>query len=139
MVVSTTLQHALRALGCLSALEPGESVFGRDLAELAEVPVSYLSKILHTLGKAGLVDAVRGVHGGYQLARPAAEITLRQVFEAIEPGAMTTCVLHGQRPCSNEAACPIHPRWRAVREAFDVFLDESTVQDIAPNLDPAQA
>ena len=133
MVISTTLQHAMRALGHLATLEPEQSIFGRDLANATAVPVSYLSKIMVVLGRAGLVTATRGLHGGYRLSRPANEITVRQVFEALEPGAAdSVCFLHGRRQCSHQDACSIHQRWKLVRDAFDTFLDSSTIADVAP-------
>ena len=134
-MISTTIQHSLRALGHLSRLEPGESMVGHKLAEHAEVPASYLSKILRTLVRSGLVEATRGLHGGYRLARPAGEITLRQVVESLEPETLeAVCFLHGKKPCSNQQACPIHERFQKVREASVAFLANSTLEDLAPAL-----
>src|SRR5690349_4716071 len=64
-MLSTTSEYALRALTRLAAAPDGESMLGRDLAEQAGIPANYLSKIMWTLGNAGLIDATRGNHGGY--------------------------------------------------------------------------
>jgi Rrf2 family protein len=136
-MISATIQHALRALGQLSLLNDEEFLLGRDLAALADVPASYLSKILRTLGKAGLVEATRGLNGGYRLARPAHEITLRQVVAALEPDTLeAVCFLHGKRPCTKQDACPIHEQYLTVREEFDRFLATSTLADVAPGVAP---
>ena len=133
-MISTTVQHAMRAMAQLSRLPDGECVLGRDIAERADVPVSYLSKILGSLGRSGLVEATRGMHGGYRLARPASEITLRQIVESLEPDTLEpVCFLKGKRPCSNQNACPIHQQFLAVRQSFEAFLANSTLEDLEPH------
>lgn len=73
-MLTTTSEYALRALTHLTRLPKGGSMLGRQLAEGAGIPANYLSKILWTLGNAGIIDATRGNHGGYRLKRSAGEI-----------------------------------------------------------------
>ena len=135
-MISITVQHAFRALSCLAHRDPAELVPGRELAREADVPLSYLSKILKTLGRAGLVDAARGLHGGYRLAQPACEIRLESILAALEPEALDpVCFLHAQHQCSNQSACPVHARWKKVRETYTTFLREATLEELSPTLE----
>lgn len=69
-MLSSTTHHALRAMAILAASTTGhEPVLGRDLSAGAGVPLTYLSKILVSLAKAGFLQASRGPKGGYRLAR----------------------------------------------------------------------
>src|SRR5215471_1965372 len=68
-MLTTTSEHALRALTYLARLPEGSSILGRELAKEASIPANYLSKILWTLGNAGIIDATRGSGGGYRLRR----------------------------------------------------------------------
>src|SRR5215813_3901044 len=83
-MLSATSEYALRALTRLAAAAEGESMLGRDLAEQAGIPANYLSKIMWTLGNAGIIDATRGNGGGYRLKRGAADIRLFEVVDLFE-------------------------------------------------------
>ncbi|NIV85762.1 MAG: Rrf2 family transcriptional regulator, partial [Actinobacteria bacterium] len=82
---SSTATYAVRALAHLAERPADEAILGRDLAELADVPANYLSKILLILKRAGMVEATRGMGGGYRLSRPATEVSLGEVFELFDP------------------------------------------------------
>ena len=135
-MISATVQHALRALGQLSLLPEGEFLLGRELAQLADVPPSYLSKIMRTLGKRGFVEATRGVRGGYRLAREPEEIALQEVVLALEPDSLEpVCFLHNKKSCSNQEACPLHDEFTKVRGELESFLARLTLADMAPVID----
>lgn len=131
MLTSTT-QHAFRALVHLARLPEGASVLGRDLAERADIPANYLSKILLTLRNAGFVDTTRGHGGGYRLAVPAEAIRLIDVVELFEgirskPG----CFLGEKHDCSDDNPCSAHAMWKEVKASYVNFLESNTVADIA--------
>ena len=130
-MLSTTSEYALRALMQLAAAPEGSSVLGRELAEQAGIPANYLSKILWTLGNAGIIDATRGNRGGYRLKRSAAEIRLFEVVELFERDRIGhSCVLGGKEDCRTGKRCPAHDSWREVRAAYFSFLHTKTVADI---------
>ena len=131
-MLTTTSGHALRALTFLARLPEGASMLGRDLAERAGIPANYLSKILWTLGNAGLIDATRGNRGGYRLARRAAEIHLFEVVELFDRDrAAVSCFLDGAKECDSQDPCPAHEAWRGVKTAYLDFLRTTTVADIS--------
>src|SRR5690348_13042258 len=131
-MLTTTSEHALRALAFLARLPEGASILGRDLARQAEIPANYLSKILWTLGNAGIIDATRGNGGGYRLRRGAGEIRLYEVVELFDRDRVRlTCVLGGAKDCDCESPCTAHNAWRDVRTAYLDFLHTKTVADIS--------
>lgn len=83
MKLTTRGHYSVKALLDLS-LQPG---FGptsvKAIARRQELPAPYLEKLLIEMRRAGLVQSVRGVQGGYQLARPPAQISLGQILEAV--------------------------------------------------------
>jgi Rrf2 family protein len=82
--MSHTAEYALRAVMAL-ALQPDRQVAAREIAERTQVPPSYLAKVLRLLGRAGLVVSHRGPGGGFGLGRPAREVTLLDVVNAVAP------------------------------------------------------
>jgi Rrf2 family protein len=131
-MLTTTSEHALRALTHLARLPEGASILGRELAEQARIPANYLSKILWTLGTAGIIDATRGNRGGYRLKRGAADIHLFEVVELFDRDRVRlACFLGGGRNCDCENPCTAHEAWREVRTAYLDFLHTKTVADIS--------
>jgi Rrf2 family protein len=107
-------------------------MLGRELAEQASIPANYLSKILWTLGNAGIIDATRGNRGGYRLKRKASEVYLFEVIELFDRDRVrVACFLWGGKDCSQDHPCTAHEAWRGVREAYLDFLHTTTVADIS--------
>lgn len=129
-MLSTTSQYAIRALSCLARMQSGETVLGRKLSEEASVPSNYLSKIMLVMRNAGLIEATRGAGGGYRLGRAPSTVRLLDIVSLFEPlvGEME-CVL-GTGPCSDDAPCAVHPRWKEVRNQFVGFLEKTTLADV---------
>jgi len=114
----------------------GEALTGqvapvRVLAESTGIPEPTASKVLKALSKAGIVDSVRGAHGGYRLARPAAAISVAEVIEALEgPIAVTECV-DESTGCTHEAHCGVRGNWQRINAAVQGALDAISLADMA--------
>jgi Rrf2 family protein len=131
-MISVTAEHALRALAEMAKRPPGEVILGKQLARIAEIPRNYLAKILWLLGNAGIIDATRGSGGGYRLRRDPRKIRLIEVVELFDRASRNPhCFLSCHRECTDADSCAAHVRWREVREAFDGFLESTTVAEIA--------
>ena len=113
--VTRLTDYATIVLTVLAA-RPGAVLSAADLAERAGLEVPTVSKLLKPLAQAGLVEGFRGVHGGYRLARPAADISLVEIVEAMEgPLAMTECSLdHGD--CGLSPQCGVRANWRRIND-----------------------
>ena len=129
-MLSTTSQYAIRALSCLARMQSGETVLGRKLSEEASVPPNYLSKIMLVMRNAGLIEATRGAGGGYRLGRAPSQIRLLDIVSLFDPSVTELeCVL-GTGPCSDDAPCPAHTRWKEVRNQFVGFLEKTTLAQL---------
>ena len=103
-----------------------------EIGQAQDIPASFLAKILQSLVRSGLAVSQRGAHGGFALARPAVDITMRDVIEAVDgPIALNQCVLWPE-DCSRSGGCEVHKAWmRAQAQLMDV-LDSVSLQTLAP-------
>lgn len=131
-MLGITAKHALRALVELAKLPDGQTVLGRDLAKAAAIPPNYLSKILWTLGSAGIIDATRGTRGGYRLQRRPEHVRLLEVVELFDRARTAGgCLLDSDHPCSDASPCAAHEHWREVKRAYTHFLETTTLATLA--------
>ena len=121
---SQTVEYALRAVVCLAGRADTPMVTPR-VAEVTHVPAGYLAKVLQMLARRGIVRSQRGLHGGFVLSRPPAEVTVLDVVNAVDPlKRIETCPLglaeHGER------LCPLHRRLdEVVGQVERAFADHS--------------
>ncbi len=131
-MISRTAEYAIRAMAALNQLSDGGLVGAGMLSRASGVPANYLSKILHTLGRAGVVDSVRGPGGGFRLAGPARKLTayeIVQLFDDLE--GKRRCFL-GNKTCSDDHACAAHEMWSGVWRKYEAFLRQMTIDRLKP-------
>jgi Rrf2 family protein len=87
MKLPTSTEWMLHCAASLAQLQPGDTASAAQLAAYYELPAPYLAKQLQALTKAGVLSASTGPRGGFRLARPAADITLLQIVEAVDGAA----------------------------------------------------
>jgi Rrf2 family protein len=121
----------------LAVLPPDGALPAAKLAEYHVVPAAYLAKHLQALRRAGILEAVRGPGGGYRLAKPAEQISLLDVVEAIDgrEGAFVCDEIRQRGPaaCSPEeyrVPCGIHRAMNRADRAWRASLREVTVADL---------
>lgn len=131
-MLTATSEYALRALIYLARHESDCPIAGPRIAEEAEVPSKYLSKILGDLVRAGLLAGTRGKNGGFRMTRSPKAIRLVEVLTLFEPllGNRRPCPF-GNTVCNDLDPCAGHSRWKAVREVYDRFLQETSIYDVA--------
>jgi FeS assembly SUF system regulator len=113
-----------------------EVLSATELAEACGLEATTVSKVLKPLAQAGLVEGLRGVHGGYRLAHAASGITLVQIIEAMEgPLAITECSQHDSQ-CGIAQQCGARSNWRLIN---DVVADALRGMTLAQMLQPAPA
>ncbi len=107
-MISLTIEYALRAMVCLSSSKAEESMNSETIAERTKVPKGYLSKIMRDLVVANLVESQRGPNGGFILARPASQISILNIVDAVDPiNRIRECPLGNP---SHTKLCPLHRR-----------------------------
>ncbi|MBI4948696.1 MAG: Rrf2 family transcriptional regulator [Deltaproteobacteria bacterium] len=122
-------EYAVRAVLYLATHEDRISLIS-EISESQDVPKSYLSKIMQSLSRAGLVKSRRGAKGGFLLARPAGSITLRETIEAVEgPIHLNVCLIK-KGECSRDDVCPVHPVWREAQKRLFEVLESKTMLDL---------
>jgi Rrf2 family transcriptional regulator, cysteine metabolism repressor len=148
MMFSTKAEYGVRVMVEL-ARRAGESADGAEsvvpLAEIAEhdgMPLAYLEHLVARLRKAGLLDSRRGSRGGYMLARPAEQITMAEVVEALEgsiapiecisqgPDGSIVCSRESGRVGSHSYTCPTKLLWTRVRLSIVQTLEDTTLADL---------
>jgi len=132
MYLSRPAEYALRALSHMARNQPGQRVKTRDLAKAANVPPSFLSKIMRKLTEAEILDAQKGHNGGFSFAKPPTEIRFIDVLHAMDFEPTPNHCLFGLGNCDADNPCPLHPEWGALKAQIDHWarshtLAESTV------------
>ena len=130
MRLSTTARYGLRALSDLCSYYHDEPVSVSDIAARQDIPVNYLEQLFGKLRRSGILESVRGAQGGYLLARPANEINIAEILQALgEPFIFGSC--QTEKGCENAVTCPTFNLWRKVKGSVDEILKTTTLEDIA--------
>jgi Rrf2 family protein len=129
-MLSKTSEYALRAVLFLARQPRDRPVRAGDVAAGLDVPANYLSKILHTLSRAGVVTSERGPRGGFRLARSADRTTLAEVVSPFDEISSKELCLLGRRRCNDDHPCSAHARWREVFEPVTNFFRETMVAEL---------
>jgi FeS assembly SUF system regulator len=102
------------------------------LAEDSQLPMPTVAKLLVRLAQGGLLISHRGAKGGYELARPPAEISVADIVVAVDgPIALTQCLEHGADPCCVEPVCPTRRGWNRLNEAVKRALADVSLAELS--------
>src|ERR1700753_1467712 len=135
MLFSTKAEYGVRLMIELGR-QPGSTPISlNSVAEAERLPLSYLEHLVAKLRKAGLVTSTRGAHGGYRLAKPAAEITMDAVVQALEGQIAPMECFHetpeGRVLCSHEdnsaGGCATKLLWTRVQNGVTKALAGTTL------------
>lgn len=125
--LSLTTEHAIRALSYLS----DEKICRiREIAETTGIGQSTVAKIVNLLTNTGLIATKRGHCGGVLLTRPATEITLLQISEAVEGDGWERRCLLGRRNCDRDNMCATHDLWAELKSRIRDSLRKVTLADL---------
>lgn len=131
---SQTVEYAMRAVLALAAGD-GSPMTTRQIAEIMKVPQSYLSKVLQSLVRAGLVFSTRGLKGGFVLVRGADEITLLEILNSVHPlQRIESCPLDLESHSS--ALCPLHRRLDQAMGSVEKAFASTTLAEILSEENP---
>lgn len=136
MRITAQEEYGVRCILQLAKRTGGGPSTAHDIANAEGLSVPYVNKLLNVLKRAGLVESVRGVGGGFQLTRPAEQITLADVLEALDgvlfnlefcdkfSGLEHACV-------HQNGLCGIRSVWTGITERVAVVLKQTTLAEIA--------
>ncbi len=129
-MLNLTSEYALRAMIHLARHEQDWPLAARQIAEAADIPPKYLSKVLGDLVREGVLESSRGVGGGFRMALPPKQTSLLDVLRPFERFEKRRCPF-GNKECGDENPCLAHDGWKKVLEAQHSFLVRSSVYDVA--------
>ncbi len=129
MLNKTSIQ-AIKAFLELARLPEGECAGVGDVARTINAPKNYLGKLLQSLTGEGLVTSQKGLGGGFRLSRPPEKIRLMDIVEPIERVSRWSGCLLREGKCSSSRPCSVHDHWKAVRDAYFHFLEQTSLADL---------
>ncbi|MFQ5898482.1 MAG: RrF2 family transcriptional regulator [Candidatus Methylomirabilia bacterium] len=130
--LSRESEYGLDALRVLAMQPPSKVMLVEEIAEAGHLPPRFLAQILQKLRRYTLVSSHRGAVRGYSLARPPHNISLREIFEAVEgPDFFTRCLFWPEQ-CNDQQPCSLHNRWAKIRPKLRAMLEGTTLAQMAP-------
>jgi Rrf2 family protein len=132
MNVGRRVDYAVRALSFLAGQPGGVIVSRAEIEKSQDIPSFYLSKIMKDLVAGGLVQSHIGSKGGFTLAKKAAAITIKDIYETVErPLVLMECLEQGASYCSFCTVCTQKSIWEEAQSVLANFLAGVTIADIA--------
>jgi FeS assembly SUF system regulator len=113
---------------------PKELWTAPKIAQQTGVPLPTVAKLLNALAHGDLISSHRGAAGGYTLDRPADDISVAEIIQALEgPIALTACVDGASGGCEVESLCPMRGNWDRVNKAISGALSKVTLAEMMPH------
>jgi Rrf2 family iron-sulfur cluster assembly transcriptional regulator len=133
--LTTKGRYAVQAMADIAANggagEQASVVALPDIAARQAISALYLEQLFARLKRAGLVDSVRGVGGGYRLSRSAASIRIADIIEAVDEEIRTTACGGGRAGCRGDGArCLTHDLWDELGRQIGIFLNAVSLDDV---------
>lgn len=130
MKLSTRSRYGLRLMFELALFYGRGTVFLKDIAERQALSEKYLSKLVIPLKAAKLINASRGAHGGYTLAKKPVDITVREIVEVLEGDICPVECVNNSAVCDRLDLCPTRDIWAMLQREIYNVLDSVTLQKI---------
>jgi Rrf2 family protein len=131
MIHSSACEYAIRAMTYMASVPLGTRMLARNVAAHERIPAPFLGKVFQILVRADLLESSKGPGGGFSLARDPATITLFDIYSAIDGTTYLDGCAVGLARCSDETPCPLHERWKPVRERIRTYLQSTNLIDMA--------
>ncbi|HMP73717.1 MAG TPA: Rrf2 family transcriptional regulator [Kiritimatiellia bacterium] len=130
--ISKRCEYGLRAAFHIAAHQKKDDFLSiRDISEELDISFHFLTKILQSLTRAGIMTSSRGRTGGIVLAKPASEITLYEILHALgETDPFHSCIL-GLAACGDQSPCPLHAAWAVERIRLKSLFENMTLDQLA--------
>ena len=135
MKLSTKGRYGLRAAVALAMYAKDEPVSISTIAAREELCESYLEQLFAKLKKAGLVHSIRGTNGGYQLSRPAEDISVGDVLRALEGNMVIVDCPDSESQCAKYGSCVTKYVWKRINNSINDTMDAITLEELVLNSD----
>lgn len=134
MKLTTKTEYALICLKYLCEHAKGQPISVSEVTDAEHLPKDYVEQIFVRLRKASIIRSVKGIYGGFILARDPALITLKQIIEALEGDTFQvfcTPQLRARIVCEHFSCCSVRPFWRKFKQLIDEFCGTVTLASLA--------
>jgi len=131
MQLTRAADYAIRVMVHLAAFAPGTRASRAELATASECPEQFLSKVLQSLTRAGLVVSHRGNTGGFELAAAHRCATMLEIVEAVEGPIHLNVCLGSDDECSRQSWCPAYSIWNDAQNALTGVLRRTNIGELA--------
>lgn len=135
MKISTKTRYGMRFMLDLAQHASEGCIPMKDIAERQGISKKYLEQAVSPLSAAGLLNVTRGNKGGFQLAKPAFEISLADVVRASEDGLDLMDCIGCIMVCDHEGSCASREVWGGMQKAITDYLEGRTLEDVIDSLD----
>lgn len=131
MQLTRSGEYGIRGVLYLAQQPAGQCIPLEAIAVAEELPAPFVAKVFQALTRAGIVESHRGMGGGFCLAKPAREITLLAIIEALEGPLALNCCLRGPGACPRQPICPVYAVWRRAQARLAEVLQSANMEDLA--------
>jgi Rrf2 family protein len=131
MIYSRSSEYAIRAFVYLADVPEGKYAMVKNIAEECDIPTHFLAKILQQLARKGFLRSSKGPTGGFTLRRPADEINLLEIVDAIDGLSEYQRCPGGMAECNDEAQCGMHDSWKELRARILDYLEDTSIFDVS--------
>ncbi|MDP8234557.1 MAG: RrF2 family transcriptional regulator [Candidatus Saelkia tenebricola] len=130
MKLSTRSRYGLRFMLDLALNCENGAVFLKDTAKREEISEKYLSQLVIPLKAVGLINSIRGAHGGYTLAKNPSEISLKNIIEILEGDLNLVACVKDTFSCDRVSVCTTRGVWAKLGDKIKELLDSFTLEDL---------
>jgi len=131
MQLTRAADYAVRVMVHLAAVAPGTRASRTELAGAVDCPEQFLSKVLQSLTRAGLVTSHRGNTGGFELPASRRSSSVLEIVEAVEGPIHLNICLASPDECVHQSTCPTYPVWDRAQKAMTAVLRCATIDEMA--------
>jgi len=132
---SKSCEYAFRSVIYLSSKSGINSVVKiQEIADAIDAPIHYTSKVLQQLSRAGIIGSLKGPNGGFFVSGIHEKTKLIHIVTVIDGEKVFTGCAIGLHQCSEKNPCPLHDKFKEVRDSLAKMLNSVTVKDISEDL-----
>jgi len=135
VIFSKSCEYAFQAVLYLASRPQNEPILLREVSDRLDIPHHFLSKVLQTLSRDGIVTSYKGATGGFVLGRSPKEIKLIDIVRATDGEKfLDDCVL-GFPGCGDQNPCSVHHTWKKAKKILLDMLNTKNVAQLSKEID----
>ncbi len=131
MRITTKGRYAVRAITQLAKVDNDKPLSIRKISEIEDVSPEFLEQIFFKLRKRGIIESVRGPGGGFRMNRKPSEISIADIFDAVEEGLyLSPCIHESDSSCKRQSDCIVEALWNNSYKHFRHYFEMTSLQDV---------